>query len=189
MAAKSTLLNFSAAWRKTGSWPSSATQAAGSRRWCGRPASVALPRLLIGATSQWRICVMPPGNTPLNNLADTLAEQKVLSGDTQSIQEKQGAPLGTFGRYEARKQRLRRRREPASGGRPVRGTVRFGRNAKKKTKAQRRSCLWLLCWKLPMVHRARLRGAHYALRLHRRSHPVYGTPRSTQSQSVPDPAA
>src|SRR5271170_2929926 len=33
---------------------------------------------LIGATSQWRVCIMRPGDEPMNSLAASLAEQKIL---------------------------------------------------------------------------------------------------------------
>jgi TPR repeat protein len=45
---------------------------------------------LVGATSQWRICVMRPGSTPLANLAEVLAAQNVLSRDPQVVLEEIG---------------------------------------------------------------------------------------------------
>jgi TPR repeat protein/energy-coupling factor transporter ATP-binding protein EcfA2 len=45
---------------------------------------------LIGATSRWRICVMHPGSAPLDNLAETLAEQKALSSDKESVRKEIG---------------------------------------------------------------------------------------------------
>ena len=40
---------------------------------------------LIGATSQWRICVMRPGSSPMANLATALAEQNVVSRDPEIV--------------------------------------------------------------------------------------------------------
>src|SRR5450755_324323 len=34
---------------------------------------------LIGATSQWRICILRPGDAPMKSLAQSLAERKVFS--------------------------------------------------------------------------------------------------------------
>lgn len=40
---------------------------------------------LIGATSQWRICIMRPGEAPMKSLAESLAEQKVFSNDSGAV--------------------------------------------------------------------------------------------------------
>src|SRR5450755_3908222 len=38
---------------------------------------------LIGATSQWRICIMRPGDAPTHSLAESLATAKISSDDLQ----------------------------------------------------------------------------------------------------------
>ncbi len=45
---------------------------------------------LIGATSRWRICVMRPGSAPLDNLAETLAEQEIPSSNRQTVRKAVG---------------------------------------------------------------------------------------------------
>ena len=40
---------------------------------------------LIGATSQWRICMMRPGDAPMKSLAESLAERKVFSNDEDAV--------------------------------------------------------------------------------------------------------
>ncbi len=45
---------------------------------------------LLGATSQWRICVMRPGSAPLDNLAKSLASQKVGASSLEGVREKVG---------------------------------------------------------------------------------------------------
>ena len=40
---------------------------------------------LIGATSQWRVCIMRPGDSPLKSLAQSLAALKVFSGDEDAV--------------------------------------------------------------------------------------------------------
>src|SRR5712692_740897 len=40
---------------------------------------------LIGATSQWRICIMRPGDAPMQSLAQSLAELKVFSDDEDVV--------------------------------------------------------------------------------------------------------
>ena len=50
---------------------------------------------LIGATSQWRICIMRPGEAPMRSLAESLAEQKVFSGESETVlQEVRRSSLG-----------------------------------------------------------------------------------------------
>jgi formylglycine-generating enzyme required for sulfatase activity/energy-coupling factor transporter ATP-binding protein EcfA2 len=45
---------------------------------------------LVGATSQWRICVMRPGSAPLDNLAKCLALQQIGAPTLQEVREKVG---------------------------------------------------------------------------------------------------
>ena len=45
---------------------------------------------LLGATSQWRICVMRPGSAPLDNLAKCLAAQQVGAPTLEEVREKVG---------------------------------------------------------------------------------------------------
>jgi TPR repeat protein len=45
---------------------------------------------LIGATSRWRVSVMRPGSAPLDNLAEALAEQGILSGDLEGVRREVG---------------------------------------------------------------------------------------------------
>jgi formylglycine-generating enzyme required for sulfatase activity/energy-coupling factor transporter ATP-binding protein EcfA2 len=40
---------------------------------------------LIGATSQWRICIMRPGDAPMKSLAQSLAALKVFSDDDDTV--------------------------------------------------------------------------------------------------------
>src|SRR3954468_4437216 len=40
---------------------------------------------LIGATSQWRICIMRPGDEPMKGLAQSLASVNVFSGDPGAV--------------------------------------------------------------------------------------------------------
>ncbi|MSV29798.1 MAG: hypothetical protein EXQ52_13790 [Bryobacterales bacterium] len=40
---------------------------------------------LTGATSQWRICLMRPGDTPMKSLAESLAAVNVFSGDPDAV--------------------------------------------------------------------------------------------------------
>ena len=40
---------------------------------------------LIGATSQWRICIMRPGDAPMKSLAESLAGRKVFSNDEDAV--------------------------------------------------------------------------------------------------------
>ncbi len=42
---------------------------------------------LIGATSQWRICMMRPGDAPMQSLAAALAEQKVFSANEDEVRQ------------------------------------------------------------------------------------------------------
>jgi len=42
---------------------------------------------LVGATSRWRIAIMRPGNSPLENLASALAEQQILSSHPADVRE------------------------------------------------------------------------------------------------------
>src|SRR6266852_1179846 len=42
---------------------------------------------LIGATSQWRICIMRPGDAPMESLAISLAERKVFSDNEDALLE------------------------------------------------------------------------------------------------------
>jgi hypothetical protein len=50
---------------------------------------------LIGATSQWRICIMRPGDEPMQSLAASLAARKVSSSDEMAIlQEIRRSSLG-----------------------------------------------------------------------------------------------
>ena len=45
---------------------------------------------LLGATSQWRICVMRPGSAPLDHLAKSLASQQVGSSSLDEVRERVG---------------------------------------------------------------------------------------------------
>jgi formylglycine-generating enzyme required for sulfatase activity/energy-coupling factor transporter ATP-binding protein EcfA2 len=45
---------------------------------------------LIGATSQWRICILRPGDAPMKSLAASLAERKVPSRDENAVREEIG---------------------------------------------------------------------------------------------------
>lgn len=50
---------------------------------------------LIGATSQWRICIMRPGDAPMKSLAQSLAQLKVFSDDEDAVlREVQRSSLG-----------------------------------------------------------------------------------------------
>src|ERR1035441_5839304 len=50
---------------------------------------------LIGATSQWRICIMRPGDAPMKSLAQSLAALKVFSDDEDAVlREVQRSSLG-----------------------------------------------------------------------------------------------
>lgn len=40
---------------------------------------------LIGTTSQWRICIMRPGDAPMESLAESLAERRVFSDDKGAV--------------------------------------------------------------------------------------------------------
>jgi formylglycine-generating enzyme required for sulfatase activity len=40
---------------------------------------------LAGATSQWRICIMRPGDAPMTNLANSLAKQNIFSNDSAAV--------------------------------------------------------------------------------------------------------
>src|SRR5215471_18981252 len=42
---------------------------------------------LVGATSRWRIAIMRPGNSPLENLASALAERQILSSHPADVRE------------------------------------------------------------------------------------------------------
>lgn len=45
---------------------------------------------LIGATSQWRICSMRPGDEPIKSLAQSLAALNVFSGDEAAVRREVG---------------------------------------------------------------------------------------------------
>jgi formylglycine-generating enzyme required for sulfatase activity len=45
---------------------------------------------LVGASSQWRICVMRPGSAPLDNLAKSLADKRIGASSAERVREMVG---------------------------------------------------------------------------------------------------
>src|ERR1035438_1751806 len=150
---------------------------------------------LIGATSQWRICMMRPGDAPMKSLAESLAERKVFSNDEDAVQDAarrcaDEKPGGVFGRAQVILKRRRRRppgsapiqsgagargagkpirggREPAAGGGPVRGTVPFREGAEGTGWRRGGAAVrGVAAGSCRSLERAGLRGAHHAVGFH-----------------------